>query len=151
MNLTRRQWIWLASVFGTTQLVRGQEAFAQEPLFAEVPPSASGITWVHENAISPSHYLPEALGPGCAFLDYDNDGWPDLFVTAYGKCILYKNNHDGTFSDVTEKARLATPGWTTSAVWFDYDADGKLDLFVCSFVDYSGVKKLECGNNQLGK
>ena len=62
MNLTRRQWIWLASVFGTTQLVRGQEAFAQEPLFAEVPPSASGITWVHENAISPSHYLPEALG-----------------------------------------------------------------------------------------
>jgi len=190
----------------------GQQAAASKPLFAEVPPSASGITWVHENAMSPSRYLPEALGPGCAFLDfdndgwidiflvnsgpsdfwkptkpvrnalyknnrdgtftdvtekagvggayfgmgvavgdYDNDGWPDIFVTSYGKCILYHNNHDGTFTDVTSKAGLATPGWTTSAVWFDYDNDGKLDLFVCSFVDYSGVKKLECGNNQIGR
>jgi hypothetical protein len=185
---------------------------SNEPLFAEVPPSVSGIQWVHENAMSDSRFLPEALGPGCAFLDYDNDGWmdiflvnsgpsdfwkpsnrvrnalyknnrdgtfsdvtekagvsgsqfgmgvavgdydndgwPDIFVTAYGKCTLYKNNHDGTFADVTERAGIATPGWTTSAVWFDYDNDGRLDLFVCSFVDYSGVKKLACGNNQLGR
>lgn len=178
----------------------------------EIPPSSSGIDWVHENAMSPSRYLPEALGPGCAFLDFDNDGWmdiflvnsgpsdfwkppkpvrnalyrnnrdgtfsdvtekagvsgayfgmgvavgdydsdgwPDMFVTAYGRCILYKNNHDGTFTDVTDKAGLATPGWTTSAVWFDYDDDGMLDLFVCSFVDYAGVRKLECGNNQIGR
>jgi hypothetical protein len=68
--------------------------------------------------------------------DYDNDGWPDIFVTSYGNCILYRNNHDGTFTDVTKKAGLATPGWTTSAVWFDYDNDGRLDLFLCSFVDY---------------
>ena len=54
------------------------------------------------------------------------------------RCTLYKNNHDGTFTDVTEHAGIATPGWTTSAVWFDYDNDGRLDLFVCSFVDYSG-------------
>jgi hypothetical protein len=91
------------------------------------------------------------FGMGIAVGDYDNDGWPDLFVTAYGKCILYNNNHDGTFTDVTEKAGVATPGWTTSAVWFDYDNDGKLDLFVCSFVDYSGVRKLECGNNAVGR
>ncbi len=162
--------------------------------------------------MSPSRFLPEALGPGCAFLDYDNDGWmdiflvnsgpsdfwkppkpvrnalyknnrdgtftdvtekagvggayfgmgvavgdydndgwPDMLVTAYGRCILYKNNHDGTFTDVTEHAGLATPGFTTSAVWFDYDNDGRLDLFICSFVDYGGVRKLECGNNQIGR
>ncbi|WP_251106785.1 FG-GAP repeat domain-containing protein [Alloacidobacterium dinghuense] len=88
---------------------------------------------------------------GVAVGDYDNDGWPDLFVTAYGRCILYKNNHDRTFTDVTDRAGVATPGWTTSAAWFDYDNDGRLDLFVCSFVDYTGVRKLECGNNQLGR
>lgn len=213
MNLTRRQWIWLASACGAGHLLRLRLSTAQQtPLFAEIPASVSGISWVHENAMSPQRYLPEALGPGCAFLDfdndgwmdiflvnsgpsdfwkptkpvrnalyknnrdgtftdvtekagvagayfgmgvavgdYDNDGWPDLFVTAYGKCTLYKNNHDGTFTDVTDRAGVATPGWTTSAVWFDYDNDGRLDLFVCSFVDYSGVKKLECGNNQIGR
>jgi hypothetical protein len=87
---------------------------------------------------------------GVAVGDYDNDGWPDIFVTSYGRCILYKNNRDGTFTDVTEKAGLATPGWTTSAVWFDYDNDGRLDLFVCSFVDYAAKEKLACGDNQLG-
>jgi enediyne biosynthesis protein E4 len=180
-------------------------------IFEEISPSASGITWVHENAISDERYLPETLGPGCAFLDYDNDGWmdlylvnsgpadfykpkkplrnalyknnrngtftdvtekagvgagttfgmgvavgdydndgyPDMFVTAYGRCILYHNNGDGTFTDVTEKAGLPLPGWTTSAVWFDYDNDGRLDLFVCSFVDYTS--KLSCGDNKLGR
>jgi hypothetical protein len=88
---------------------------------------------------------------GVAVGDYDNDGWPDIFVTAYGKCTLYKNNHDGTFADVTEKAGVATPGWTTSAVWLDYDSDGRLDLFVCSFVDYSAEHKFECGDNKIGK
>jgi len=176
-----------------------------------VPPETSGILWVHENAKSPERYLPESLGPGCAYLDYDNDGWmdiylvnsgpsdfytpkqplrnalyknnrdgtftdvtekagvaagttfgmgvaaadynndgyPDLFVTAYGRCILYHNNGNGTFTDVTEKAGLAVPGWTTSAVWFDYDNDGRLDLFVCSFVDYTN--KLSCGVNKAGQ
>jgi len=213
MNITRRQWIWLASSFGAASVLGGKRASAEPaPLFVEIPSAASGIQWVHENAMSPSRYLPEALGPGCAFLDYDNDGWmdiflvnsgpsdfwkptkpvrnalyrnnrdgtftdvtekagvsgtafgmgvavgdydndgwPDIFVTAYGRCTLYKNKHDGTFTDVTEKAGVATPGWTTSAVWFDYDNDGKLDLFVCSFVDYTGVKKLECGNNKIGR
>ncbi len=182
------------------------------PLFEEISPSRSGITWVHTNALSPERYLPETLGPGCAFLDYDNDGWmdvylvnsgpadfykpphplknalyrnnrdgtftdvtdkagvgggsfgmgvavgdydndgfPDLFVTAYGRCTLYHNNGDGTFSDVTDKAGVAAPGWTTSAVWFDYDNDGWLDLFVCSFVEFGMDKLVFCGSNTLGK
>jgi hypothetical protein len=194
---------------GAALALRGDPA---EALFIEIPAATSGLTWVHDNAMSDNRYLPETLGPGCAFLDYDNDGWmdiylvnsgpcdfwkppkpirnalyknnrdgtfsdvtekagvgggtfgmgaavgdydndgyPDIFVTAYGDCILYKNNGDGTFSDVTEKAGLRTPGWTTSAVWFDYDNDGKLDLFVCSFVDYGALHKFECGDNKLGR
>ena len=163
MNLTRRQWLRLTSVLGAAHMLGKRTAYAQPgPLFVEVPPSSSGIDWVHENAMSPSRYLPEALGPGCAFLDFDNDGWMDIFLVNSGpsdfwkptkpvRNAVYKNNRDGTFTDVTDKAGLATPGWTTSAVWFDYDNDGRLDLFVCSFVDYSGVRKLECGNNKIGK
>jgi hypothetical protein len=83
--------------------------------------------------------------------DFDNDGWPDMLVTAYGRCILYKNNHDGTFTDVSEKAGITAPLWTTSAVWFDFDNDGRLDLFLCSFVDYSAGHKFECGDNRIGK
>ena len=185
---------------------------AAAPLFEAIPPTSSGIRFVHENARSPERYLPETVGPGCAFLDYDNDGWmdiylvnsgtcdfykpdqplknalyknnrdgtftdvtdqagvaggtfgmgvaagdydndgyPDLFVTAYGRSILYRNNGDGTFTDVTEKAGVAAPGWTTSAVWFDYDNDGYLDLFICSFVEFGLDEHVFCGDNKLEK
>ena len=184
-------------------------------MFEEIPASVSGITWVHENTMSADRYLPETMGPGVAFFDYDNDGWLDLFmvnsggpvdfytpktplknalyknnrdgtftdvtdkagvaggkqfgmgcavgdydndgyadllVTAYGKCTLYHNNGNGTFTDVTEKSGLlVAPPWTTSAVWFDYDNDGKLDLFLCSFVEFSLAKNVFCGDNKLGK
>ena len=92
-----------------------------------------------------------AFGMGVAVGDYDNDGCPDLFVTAYGRSILYHNNGDGTFTDVTAKAGVAAPGWTTSAVWFDYDNDGRLDLFVCSFVEFGLDKNIVCGDNKLGQ
>ncbi len=91
------------------------------------------------------------FGMGSAIADYDNDGYPDILVTAYGRCTLYHNNGNGTFTDVTEKAGLAAPGWTTSAVWFDYDNDGKLDLFLCSFVEFSLTNNVFCGDNKLGK
>jgi len=194
----------------------GAGARAESFLFEEVPPATSGIFWIHDNAMSPMRYLPEALGPGCAFLDFDNDGWmdiylvntgpsdfhtprtaarsalyknnrdgtfidvtaqagvsantfgmgvavgdydndgnPDIFVSAYGRPILYRNNGNGTFTDVSEKAGLGAAvfngHWTTSAVWFDFDNDGRLDLFTCSFVDYGKDQHLSCGDNKLGK
>ena len=64
------------------------------------------------------------------------------------RSILYHNNGDGTFTDVTEKAGVAASGWGTSAVWFDYDNDGRLDLFVCRFVDFNKSKNKFCGNLQ---
>jgi hypothetical protein len=173
--------------------------------FVEVTPSSSGIAWKHVAGKSPEKYLPETTGAGCAFLDYDNDGWmdiylvnsgkcdffapsqplrnalyrnnrdgtftdvteragvqaggfgqgvavgdydgdgfPDIYVTQYGRSILYHNNGDGTFTDVTEKAGVAAPGWASSAVWFDYDNDGRLDLFVCRFVDFDKAKSKDC-------
>ena len=172
--------------------------------FEEIPAASSGITWVHTAGKSAEKYLPETGGAGCAFFDYDNDGWmdiylvnsgqsdfytpprplrnalyhnnrdgtftdvteragvgcggygmgvaagdydgdgfPDLYVTQFGRSVLFHNNGDGTFTDVTEKAGVAAPGWSASAVWFDYDNDGRLDLFVCQFAELD--KSLPCG------
>jgi hypothetical protein len=72
-------------------------------------------------------------GYGCAVGDYDNDGWPDLYVTNFGKNRLYHNNHDGTFTDVGEKAGVALGTWSTGATFGDYDGDGRLDLFVAGY------------------
>jgi enediyne biosynthesis protein E4 len=174
--------------------------------FQELPPEKTGIRWMHSNVKSDLKYLPETTGAGCAFFDFDNDGWldiylvnsgkcdfsnpdpplrnalyrnnrdgtftdvteeagvaaggfghgvaigdydgdgfPDLYLTQYGKSVLYHNNGDGTFSDVTEKAGVAAPGWASSAVWFDYDNDGRLDLFVGRFVDFSRELNKPCG------
>jgi len=213
MPLSRRRFLALLAAAGAgLALPRGRGLRAASPLFEEVPPSTSGLHWIHTNAMSPDRYLPETMGPGVAFLDYDNDGWmdiymvnsgscdffkpktplrnalyrnnrdgtftdvtekagvgggtfgmgvavgdydndgyPDILVTSYGRCILYHNNRDGTFTDVTDKAGVAAPGWTTSAVWFDYDNDGKLDLFLCSFVEFGLGKNIICGDNKLGR
>jgi enediyne biosynthesis protein E4 len=84
-------------------------------------------------------------GMGVAAGDYDNDGYPDLYVTNYGKNILYHNNGNGTFTDVTEKAGVAAGGWSASAGFFDYDNDGKLDLFVTRYMEWDTKHSKTCG------
>ncbi len=94
--------------------------------------------------MSPSRFLPEALGPGCAFLDYDNDGWMDIFLVNSGpsdfwkpskplRNALYKNNRDGTFTDVTEKAGVAGAYFGMGVAVGDYDNDGWPDMLVTSY------------------
>jgi hypothetical protein len=166
----------------------------------------AGIHFVHDNGAFGKKYLPETLGPGVAFIDYDNDGWPDiflvngmdwpghtrkratpklyhnnhdgtftdvthkagldaeemfgmgvavgdfdndgyddLFVTAYGQNHLFHNNGNGTFSDVTQKAGLGgVKEFSTGAAWVDYDNDGKLDLVVANYVQWTPETDLYC-------
>ena len=212
--VSRRHFLWsLAGGAAAARLSRFAGAIPS-PIFSfeEVPPTISGITWKHTAGKSSEKYLPETTGAGCAFLDYDNDGWmdiylvnsgkcdfyspnpplrnalyrnnrngtftdvtdkagvaaggygqgvavgdydgdgfPDIYVTQYGRNILYHNNGDGTFTDVTEKAGVAAPGWSSSAVWFDYDNDGRLDLFVCQFVEFSKEKSKDCRSGEDAK
>jgi hypothetical protein len=77
-----------------------------------------------------------AWGFGVAIADYDNDGWPDIYVSNFGKNRLYHNNHNGTFTDVAEKAGVTLGNWSTGPTWGDYDGDGRLDLFVPGYVHY---------------
>jgi hypothetical protein len=172
--------------------------------------TAAGITFVHQSGASPDKRMVETFGSGVAWIDYDNDGFPDLFfvngapgssnalyhnnrdgtftdvtakagvagttagaqvfktgvsvgdfdndgyldlfVTALGPNTLYRNNHDGTFTDVSAKAGVAgTPSqWSTSSGFFDYDHDGHLDLFVANYVDYKVSDNPYCGLKKDG-
>ena len=172
----------------------------------------AGIHFVHNSAAFGKKYLPETMGPGVAFIDYDNDGWQDifivngtnwpgqpnkhstpklyrnnhdgtftdvthkagldielfgmgvavgdydndgfddLFVTAMGQSHLFHNNGNGTFTDVTQKAGLFGPKeFSTSAAWVDYDKDGKLDLVVANYVQWSLEGDLYCTLDGKGK
>ena len=176
--------------------------------FEEVAPETSGIRWVHSNAASPAKHLPETVGAGAAIFDFDGDGWMDIYFVNSGpsefhqprvalRNALYRNNRDGSYTDVAEKARVAgsrfsmgasaadydadgrvdllvthydgatlyrnrgdgtfedatqpaglggATGWLTHSTWFDYDNDGKLDLFLSSFVRYTASENRFCGD-----
>ncbi len=91
------------------------------------------------------------FGMGVTVGDYDNDGYPDLLVLGYGRCILYHNNGDGTFTDVTSRAGVENAGrWASSAAWFDYDTDGRLDLVSANYSDWSPDRNFWCGDHGPG-
>lgn len=84
-------------------------------------------------------------GMGVATGDYDNDGFTDIYVTSYGRNVLYRNNGNGTFTDVTSRAGVVGGGWSASAGFFDYDNDGTLDLFVTRYLDWDIAHNILCG------
>ena len=115
-------------------------AYAQQIHFRDIT-SQAGIHFTHNNGAFGKKWLPETMGPGCAFIDYDNDGYPDILLVNgedwpghnhAGPTTpkLYHNNHDGTFTDVTRKAGLAVPMFGLGAAVADYDNDGFDDIFI---------------------
>ncbi|HYO62764.1 MAG TPA: CRTAC1 family protein [Pyrinomonadaceae bacterium] len=125
---------------------RARQAGGARPAvtFAEVSSKTSRITWVHNNAHTPERFLPETVGAGCVFFDFDNDGWQDIYLVNSGasdfftppaplKNALYRNNRDGTFTDVTDRAGVGGGRFGMGAAAADYDGDGWQDLFVTNY------------------
>jgi enediyne biosynthesis protein E4 len=135
----------LASSFSGWAASRGFAASSAETaLFEQVPSSRSGITWSHVSGRSADYYLPETTGAGCAFVDYDNDGWMDIYLVNSGACdfftptaplrnALYHNNRDGTFTDVTLKAGVSGAGYGMGVAAGDYNGSGFPSLFVTGY------------------
>ena len=138
--------IWGSFIFATAVLLAknstGGPPEASSIQFRDVTQQA-GIHFVHNNGAFGKKYLPETMGPGVAFIDYDNDGWPDIFLVngmdwpghgqKHSTPKLYHNNHDGTFTDVTHKAGLDLEMYGMGVAVGDYDNDGYDDLFFTAY------------------
>ena len=121
---------------------------------------AAGIQFVHNNGAYGQKYLPETMGPGCAFIDYDGDGWQDVLLInsedwpghkkSAGTMKLYHNNHNGTFTDKAEEAKITLGNWSAGVTWGDYDGDGKLDLFISGYIHFDRDNLPESGNKVVG-
>jgi hypothetical protein len=141
-SFSRRHFLSLApgaALSGALAGAGGPDAF-----FDEVSPAVSGIAWKHVAGLSPEMYLPETIGPGCAFLDYDNDGWMDIYLVNSGPCdfysppaplrnALYRNNRNGTFTDVTAKAGVSGGAYGMGVAVGDFDNDGMPDMYVTQY------------------
>jgi hypothetical protein len=125
-------------------LLASEATSSAQPFFSQISPVESKITWSHTAGISSEMYLPETVGAGCAFLDYDNDGWMDIYLVNSGPCdfyqpaqplrnALYRNNRDGTFTDVTVKAGVAGNAYGMGVAVGDYNADGLPDIYLTQY------------------
>jgi enediyne biosynthesis protein E4 len=145
-RLSRRDFLSGAalSLASSSPLVRALAADQPPPFFDSIPPERSGITWTHTAGLSPEMYFPETVGAGCAFLDYDNDGWMDIYLVNSGPCdfyappnplrnALYRNNRDGTFTDVTAKAGVPGSAYGMGVAVGDYNGDGLPDLYLTQY------------------
>ena len=139
----RRSWggpSYLTLLFAGVALA----AVSPGPIFREVPPRESGITWIHHNGFSPQHYLPESTGPGVAIFDYNNDGWMDILLVDSGTSafykpdaplhpVLYRNDGNGKFTDVSKEAGLSADLYGQGVAVADYDGDGYEDVFISGY------------------
>ena len=149
-SFSRRRFLQLLAATGvgnaiwTPSLLSAGGAVASTTAFEEIPANASSINWTHVSGRSPMAQLPETVGAGCAFFDYDNDGWMDIYLVNSGPCdfyepspplrnALYHNNRDGTFTDVTQKAGIPGNAYGMGVAVGDYDGDGFPDLYVTQY------------------
>jgi hypothetical protein len=120
----------------------------------EAPPQAALFRNNHDGTFTDvaqkAGVTNDRWGYGCSAADYDNDGWPDMYVGNYGPGRLYHNNHDGTFTDKAETAGVVLDNWSPGATWGDYDGDGLVDLYVTGYVHFDRNNLPIAGTKAVG-
>ena len=133
----------------TLDAMRGKEKAPRAALYHNLG------NWRFEEVTDRAGVANERWGMGVAVGDYDNDGWPDIYISNYGVSRLYHNNGNGTFTDVAEKLGCARKGWSTGASFGDYDGDGRLDIFVPGYLEFDinnpPLSPAEFGKPGVGK